>query len=174
MSLGSRSLNVWKLPNNSWLLGLIFLMAPGSVAAQVSTFISSSDRDQQFESLAVEVAGLERQGDVLNKIVQLAIPSVVHIEARKTTRVTNGRYSSQNRVEEAGAGVIIVHRDMPYVITNRHVIKDTANENITIQLFDGGKLKPRKVWGDPESDVAVMAISRSGLVPARLGSSIMN
>lgn len=171
MSRGSQSLSILKSRSYFSLLGFVFLVISDPVVAQISTVISSTSRDEQFESLELEVAGLERQGEVFNKIVQLAMPSVVHIEARKTTRVTNGSYSTENRIEEAGAGVIIVHSNVPYVITNRHVIKDTVNENITIQLFDGRKLSPSKVWGDPESDVAVMEISTSGLVPARLGDS---
>jgi serine protease Do len=71
--------------------------------------------------------------------------------------------------------------EKPYILTNRHVIRDARISDIEIQLNDGRMLRPTKVWEDfatianqrPEgTDVAVMAIADVGdLVPARLGNS---
>jgi len=39
-------------------------------------------REQQYADLAAEVALLEKQGNLLKKVVKLTIPTVVHIEAQ--------------------------------------------------------------------------------------------
>ena len=149
-------------------IGLAFVVAlllPSALAAQVSPTTTSADRTQEFEALAREVALLEYQGTLLKKVVKLAQPSVVHIESEKTP------YGSSSRVEEAGAGVIIVHGDKPYIVTNRHVVKDSLNHDVTVQFYDGKKVHPTKKWGDSDTDVAVMQIAATDLVPARLGNS---
>ncbi|MEX0977282.1 MAG: trypsin-like peptidase domain-containing protein, partial [Pirellulales bacterium] len=58
-----------------------------------------------------------------------------------------------------------------YVLTNRHVVKEAAVKNITIRLADGRQIHPTRVWSDPDTDVAVMAIDAPGLVAAKLGNS---
>jgi serine protease Do len=130
----------------------------------------SNAREQLFQELDAEVSLLERQGNLLKKIVRLVKPSVVHIEAKWQRE---NRYNSDLRssVEEAGSGVIIRIKDKDYVLTNRHVIKRAEMENIRIQLSDGRLIKPRQVWNDPGTDVAVILVTSEGLVPAKIGNS---
>src|SRR5204863_4598609 len=58
-----------------------------------------------------------------------------------------------------------------YVLTNRHVIKSSALNKIKIRLADGRQINPTKVWSDKGTDIAIMAVTATGLVPARLGDS---
>jgi serine protease Do len=127
-------------------------------------------REAQFEALVHEVAGLERQSNVLKKVVKLVSPTVVHIEAEKTDQ-TGLKYGRRSQIEEAGSGFIIALGPNSYVITNRHVIKQAALRDIKIRLADGRVINPIKVWTDPDTDIAVMAVSASSLVVARLGNS---
>ncbi|MCY2988379.1 MAG: trypsin-like peptidase domain-containing protein, partial [Planctomycetota bacterium] len=119
--------------------------------------------------MAREVALLEGQGNLLKKVVRVIQPTVVHIEAQKSGRedARPGRRS----VEEAGAGVIIERNSKLYVLTNRHVVKDSSLAQVKIKLADNRLIHPTKVWTDRGSDVAIMEISATGLVPARLGDS---
>lgn len=137
--------------------------------APAATAISSS-REQLIHELDAEVSLFEQKGNILKKAVRLAKPSVVHIEARwqRENRYNNDVRSS---VEEAGSGVIIRLSENDYVLTNRHVIKRAEMENIKIQLSDGRLVKPRRVWNDPGTDVAVIQVVEDRLVPARIGDS---
>ena len=45
---------------------------------------TKADRDRMYQEVAGEVAALERQGNILKKVILLAQPTVVHIEAKKT------------------------------------------------------------------------------------------
>lgn len=130
---------------------------------------SSVSRDRLFAELAADVAELERQGSILKRVVRLATPSVVHIEAKKapSSDYLSGRHST----EEAGSGVIVKHEDGFYVLTNRHVVKDSPLSFIKIELDDGRTIHPTNVWMDDGTDVAIMEIHATGLTPARIGDS---
>ena len=91
---------------------------------------------------------------------------MVHIEAKKSQ---DG--FGHNPVEEAGSGVVVEYHDANYVLTNRHVIKQAALDNIHIRLASGQIVVPSRVWADAETDIAIMAVDSPHLVPARLGDS---
>ncbi len=131
---------------------------------------AAATRESQFEALVHEVAGLEKQSNVLKKVVKLVSPTVVHIEAEKTDQ-SSLKYGRRSQIEEAGSGFIITLGGHPYVITNRHVIKQAALRDIRIRLADSRVLNPLKVWTDPDTDIAVMSINAPSLVVSRLGNS---
>ena len=126
-------------------------------------------REEQMQDLAREVADLEKLSGVLKKVVRLVRPTVVHIEADKpdTERQKRGGTS---RVEEAGSGFVIQDGSNFYVLTNCHVVRLAHPHDIKIRLADGRQIHPLKVWQDPETDVAVMAISTPDLVASKLGN----
>jgi serine protease Do len=129
-------------------------------------------RSEMYESLAREGAGIERQSNVLKTVVKLVRPTVVHIEAEKTDAAAL-RYGRKSNVEEAGSGCLIRLNGRDYVITNRHVIRGADYKRIRIRLADGREINPlpKKVWSDDKTDIAIMGVNASGLVPARLGNS---
>ena len=132
--------------------------------------ISDESRESLYQSLEAEVAALEKQSNIFKKVVKLIGPTVVHIEAEKADQISL-RYGRKGQVEEAGSGCIIQLNRRYYVLTNRHVIKNSALRDITIKLFDGRQLNPTKVWSDPATDIAVMSINAPNLVAARTGDS---
>jgi serine protease Do len=105
---------------------------------------------------------------VLAKIAKVAMPCVVHIQSYR-------RVPSRGRVEETGSGVIIksTKRLGYFVVTNRHVIIDAMpnTESISINLNDGRVLKPKRVWEDRYSDIAIMEVEANNLRTARWGDS---
>jgi len=118
---------------------------------------------------------LEAQSAVIKAVTRLVGPAVVHIEAdasvRPTLQFDGGRGGGGQRIEEAGSGVIVQHRGEYFVLTNRHVIRNSSKETIELHLHDGRTLKPQRIWGDPDTDVAVMAIEAENLVAAPIGDS---
>src|SRR5262245_17326701 len=156
--------------------GLVVLLAlaasvPSASASddEAATAVSAaSERDRQYAELAADVAELERRGSVLKRVARLVKPAIVHIEARRDNDAAS---RSRTDSEEAGSGAIIERRGKQYVLTNRHVIKYSTLKGIDIRLADGRILHPTQVWADPGTDVAIMAVSATGLMPARLGDS---
>ena len=107
---------------------------------------SMVSRTQMFQSLAEDVAELEKHSNVLKKVVKLVRPTVVHIEAEKTDQ-SSIRVGRRSQVEEAGSGFIIKLGSQFYVVTNRHVIKNAATRDIKIKLADGRVVNPLRDWG---------------------------
>lgn len=131
---------------------------------------NSEDRDRLYEKLSRDVTGLQREFGVLKRVAQLVRPTVVHIEASKSNS-RNVRFGSRGGVKEEGSGVIAQLGDKLFVLTNRHVVKHSDPQDITIKLSDGRKIKPSKVWADKDTDIAVLAVSDDSLIPARFGNS---
>jgi len=156
------------------VLLLISLFVPlgsqiAAAEAPSGSAVSPEARERLYGEIAAEVAELERKGNLLKKVVQLVKPTVVHIEAKKATTDSHGL--SRRPAEEAGSGVVIERNEKFYVLTNRHVIRDSALPQIKVRLADGRTLYPKKVLTDQATDVAIMEVAATGLVGARLGDS---
>ncbi|HZZ30118.1 MAG TPA: trypsin-like peptidase domain-containing protein [Pirellulales bacterium] len=157
----------------NWLAGLVlgtFLSswlaaAPAALAQQWNEKEPTpEERAKQFDDLAVESERLQQAGNVLRKVSHLVKPSVVHIDS-----VRKDRYARKE--EDAGSGTILQFGEKFYVLTNRHVIRDATSDNITIKLADGREIHPVRIWADQPTDIAVVSIQGSNLVPARVGNS---
>lgn len=169
------------------LVGLFLLVVGSHARAQDGNepgrFISSPNvgydlesaptletRDAEYRALNAEVDLLERQLSLLKRVVKLVSPSIVHIEASKTSQPGPGFAAA--RVQEAGAGVVLQLGDAYYVLTNRHVVHPAQLESIKIGLTDGRVFIPEQVWSDPSTDIAVLRLpSAEGLIAARIGDS---
>jgi S1-C subfamily serine protease len=107
--------------------------------------------------------------DRFEAVAGKVMPAVVAVEAIKPPRPNKTK-----PIEESGSG-LIVKSDVKagyYVITNNHVVGQSKNEQITIQLADGRVFRPTAVHADPESDLAIMAINSPQALPtATLGNS---
>jgi serine protease Do len=151
-----------------WILaGALFLAR--SAAAQVDEpEVSAAEREKLYQQLASESQHLQAQANVLRKAVQLAKPTVVHIDSEHAD--PQARYG-RKPVEEAGSGTIIEHKGKFYVLTNRHVVKGAAAESIKIKLADGREISPTKMFADSATDIAVLSVDAPRLVAAKIGNS---
>lgn len=147
-------------------LGFVTLLPQAAGQFSLTSQLSKEDRDRMYDEVAADVAALQRQGNILKKVILLAEPTVVHIDAKKA-----GDGLGRKTVEEAGSGVVIDYEGKTYVLTNRHVIKHATLDNINIRLSSGQTIYPNRVWADLDTDVAVMSIDSPGVVPAKLGDS---
>ncbi|WP_433385908.1 S1C family serine protease [Actinoplanes sp. CA-142083] len=97
-------------------------------------------------------AAVNRAPDSLAGVAKKVLPSVV------TVRVTGA----------IGSGFVVSADG--YVITNDHVV-ETGNDNMSVSFSDGSTAKATLVGRDPESDIAVIKVAKSGLTPVALGNS---
>ena len=153
-----------------FILGAALIATPA--AAQGPTlrpigFLDPAERKQEFERLEATVADFEQHHQIFKRLVRLVGPSVVHIDA-ETTENVRGRSHS---VQEAGSGVVIEQGQKFYVLTNRHVVDNASLANITIRFGDGATQHPSRLWEDRDTDLAVLALSGTNYIPARLGDS---
>ena len=147
------------------LLGQAATAQLTAVPAQKTSSVEA-DRQRQYAELARDVKSLERELGIIKRVVKLVTPSVVHIEARPTPE-----HRTRSDLQEAGSGVVVTLGGKPYVLTNRHVIKNSGPLYVRIQLANGTLTNPSRIWSDPETDVAVLQLPKQNLLPARLGNS---
>ena len=132
--------------------------------------LTSQQRAELQQTLDKNGAVLEAQAAVIKAVAKLIGPAVVHIEAENAAQ-DGIQYSHGRRNEEVGSGVIIQWQGKHYVLTSRHVITAARPEGIKINLADGRRLHPQRVWEDADTDVAVLAVDAPDLIAAPLGDS---
>lgn len=93
-------------------------------------------------------------------VVEIVMPSVVHIEANEVTRF--GQMAASN-----GSGFIV--SDDGLILTNAHVIRNQFT--VSVKLNDGRKVKGQVIKVDSLSDVAVIKIDCNNLKALQLEDS---
>ena len=110
-----------------------------------------------------------------------AIPSVVNISATRQVRRRNPlledpafqrffgeRFTLPPETQlSLGSGVIVSREG--FILTNDHVVEGVSDIQVT--LHDGRTVMGKTVGTDPDTDLAVVRISASGLTPVTFGQS---
>ncbi|MEH1015505.1 trypsin-like peptidase domain-containing protein [Micromonospora sp. CPCC 206060] len=101
-------------------------------------------------------AAAQRRPDSLAGVAERVLPSVVtvRVSGRGGTSVGSGFVASADG----------------YVITNDHVV-EVSSGRATVTFNDGSTAPATVVGKDPESDIAVIKVSRTGLRPVEFGDS---
>jgi S1-C subfamily serine protease len=116
------------------------------------------DRGQDPEE--VERQALDAYSTVVASVAERLIPSVASL--RVSRRVARGR-----RAEGAGSAVVITPDG--FLLTSAHVVRGA--DGGTASFVDGRDFTLEVVGSDPLSDLAVLRVSGSGLVPGALGDA---
>jgi serine protease Do len=114
---------------------------------------------------------LEAQSKVVKLVAKLIGPAVVHIEADIPQEPSLQYGNGVKHKPEAGSGIIVELKNKNYVLTNRHVVRNTTPADIRIRLADGRLFHPSRVLEDPDTDVAVLELAAPNLVAAPVGDS---
>lgn len=117
-----------------------------------------------FESQPSDDALLDAYSRAVIQAAEKVSPSVVYIQvtAKRSTR-------SQTPSEAAGSGSGFVFTPDGFILTNSHVVH--AATKIDVALMDGRRYQAQLIGDDPDTDLAVIRINASNLVPATLGTS---
>lgn len=124
-------------------LGYVFAVR-GGVAPGGGTQLGATEENAP--------AAANRAPESLAGVAEKVLPSVV------TVRVT-GAIGSGFVVSEDG-----------YVITNDHVVEG-GDDAMSVSFSDGSTASAELVGRDPQSDIAVIKVAKSGLAPVAIGNS---
>ncbi|GAA1887434.1 hypothetical protein GCM10009687_64880 [Asanoa iriomotensis] len=106
---------------------------------------------------ATPPAAANRPPDSLAGVAARLLPSVV------TVRVASSSGTS------LGSGFVVSADG--YVVTNDHVVEGGGTQTFTAVFSDGSTASAKLVGQDPESDIAVIKLARTGLTPVEFGDS---
>jgi S1-C subfamily serine protease len=107
-----------------------------------------------------EQEALDAYSQIVTRIAELLIPSVASLKVMKDVR--GGRRPS-------GSGSAVAITPDGYVVTSAHVVNGTKQGSASFS--DGRELSYDVVGVDPLSDLAVIRVQASDLVPAELGDA---
>ncbi len=112
----------------------------------------------EVEAPAVEAPPLVATDEPVSDVANRLVPSVVHLEIQ-----------SENLFEQ-GAGSGVVFDSSGYILTAAHVVSTVVDgeAELTVRFSNGDRLPGEVVGTDPDSDIAVIAVERTGLIPAEL------
>ena len=130
--------------------------AAASVASPSTTLAAPTTT--QIEPVAVPPPDLVATDEPVSDVADRLVPSVVHLEVL-----------SEN-VFEQGAGSGVIFESDGFILTAAHVVATvvSGDAELTVRLSNGDRLPGEVVGTDPDSDVAVVKVERTGLIPAEL------
>lgn len=123
---------------------------------------------------ALRNVGLEALSDAYQMVTQRVGASVVHIEVQRGQSDAQQTLNSIRlggiqppEMSDQGSGVVIDADG--YILTNHHVI--AGGDVITVGLSDGRRMSAEILGSDPLTDVALLRIPATGLMPIEWGDS---
>ncbi|MGI9473825.1 MAG: S1C family serine protease, partial [Rubripirellula sp.] len=114
--------------------------------------------------------------DALSEAYQMVTsavgPSVVHIDIQQRPAIAGAgalqlRSKSMFQGSDQGSGIVVDQEG--YILTNRHVILD--GEDINVTLSDGRRVAAVVVGADALTDLALLKVDAEGLMPIAWGDS---
>src|SRR3954465_10220050 len=97
---------------------------------------------------------------------QRVSPAVVFIDVEMPVQTGRG---PQRPGQGHGSGSGFIFTPDGFILTNSHVVHDALKISVTLQ--DGTKLPARIVGDDPQTDLAIIHITASGLPAVEFGDS---
>ena len=123
-----------------------------------------------------EVAGADADATLLDSysrtvtsVAEQVSPSVVKIDVQGVAAPPGRRRPRSAPEEGAGSGSGFIFTPDGLVLTNSHVV--SGAKKIGVSMSDGRHLPAHLVGEDPDTDIAVLQIYDSGLIPVSFGNS---
>ncbi len=121
---------------------------------------------------SVSLSSLSETSELVSRRVG---PSVVHINLLVSEEMPSRVFTrSPERVQIVGQGSGVVLDTAGHILTNQHVVEDPdelENGRIEVSLSDGRRVVAEKIGIDKATDLAVIKVNASGLLPVEWGDS---
>lgn len=133
-------------------------LAPTTTEPPATTSAPTTTAAPQPVAEAVPPPDLVVTDEPVADVADRLVPSVVHLEI------------TSDNIFEQGAGSGVIFDSRGYIFTAAHVVETVVagEAELTVRLSNGDRLPGEVVGTDPDSDVAVVRVDRTGLVAAEL------
>ncbi|MDO5717415.1 MAG: trypsin-like peptidase domain-containing protein [Tissierellia bacterium] len=153
-----------------WLSALLYT-ALGSVIGlliytQVFPMMSKEDLSEkpaQSQTISINTAAEQNIESAVNEKSSKSIVGVTALVQK-----TND-FFSQGMGEYVGSGVVV--SEDGYIITNSHVVNDGRASEIKVVFDDKSSVPAELLWMEPDLDLAVIKVDKTGLIPIEIGDS---
>ncbi len=150
---------------------MLWNMTNRSAARPVFRNLSASESAREPDASAPrpesdDQALLDAYSQAVTAAASKVSPSVVNIDVRQSGK---SRRPAERTRELHGTGSGFVIAPDGFVLTNSHVVHGASH--VEVVLLDGGRHEAQLVGDDPYTDLAILRISTSSLIPASLGDS---
>ena len=167
------------------LLAVIFFVGVVCLAGYgIYTMLETTDSEEYSESSSIVTDG---ESSAVAESVSHSLPIKDHAQVEQTAsadgRLTTveiakkvrpsvvgiAQYSRSDTFSPSGQGSGIIINEEGYIVTNAHVVQDSAG--ISVELESGESYSAKLIGIDTKTDLAVIKIEAEGLVPAEFGNS---
>jgi len=124
--------------------------------------------DDVRTGVPADAALLDSYSATISGVAEQVSPSVVKIDVQGAP-VPPGRRRPRGPEEATGSGSGFIFTPDGLVLTNSHVVHQA--KKIDVSLSDGRRLPAHLIGEDPDTDIAVLQIHDSALVPVPFGNS---
>jgi S1-C subfamily serine protease len=124
--------------------------------------------DHVRTGVPADAALLDVYSATISGVAEQVSPSVVKIDVQGAP-VPPGRRRPRGPEEATGSGSGFIFTPDGLVLTNSHVVHQA--KKIDVSLSDGRRLPAHLIGEDPDTDIAVLQIHDSALVPVSFGNS---
>ena len=147
-----------------WLVGTLAVLAWWLLPWRSGTGLDSHAQPRPVAARG-ELSALERTNI---SIYEVAGPSVVHVTIYSSE---GSGFNLNERQTKKGTGSGFVWDKNGHIVTNYHVVQ--GGDAAQVVLADHSSYKSRRVWADPDQDIAVLWIDApaSRLQPIQIGTS---
>lgn len=147
------------------ILGALIGSAITLYAAPIVMNDEETNTNENQQKIVVQGDG--KSENIYRAVTEKSMPSVVGI-----TTVTIDRsniFSLPQELQGVGTGVIV--NSDGYILTNSHVVSDGEAVDVGVLFNDGSTLQGKVLWNDPQMDLALVKVNKTGLSVADLGDS---
>ena len=150
----------------SLLLLALAMLAPRDALAQSAAASPQAQASSQAEA--------RKLSDAFVNVAERVSPSVVQVDVTVRDESAEGVLRWMGRSNDSaavahGTGSGVVFTSDGAILTNNHVVD--AALSINVHFRDGRFLSARLVGRDPSTDLAVIKVEATGLIPARFADS---
>ncbi len=152
------------------IITIRFTVPPLVESLRYSWYRGQLRAEYELSGQRLQNVSLNSLSEASELVSQRVGPSVVHInllEVRSSSK--RWLFGNNERVEMMGQGSGVILDADGHILTNHHVIEDAGR--IEVALSDGRRVIARELGRDPFTDLAVIKIDASGLMPAEWGDS---